>query len=185
MQAFCSGQILSGVIKAIILAGISLLTGYLIIGLGSPVYLILIGTFAIALVALSGGLTDLGVSVLLGIFANWILFGYELIPQKLETLVLSNFESAFENPPTSLGILIPCWVFLFFLLIASIILTFIKPGPDIGKPIFFISLVVGIIVGVIFLFVFQEQSGSQLLKALAIYGGIIGFIGGLIPGPPI
>lgn len=185
MQAFCSGQILSGVIKAIILAGISVLTGYLIIGLGSPIYLFLIGAFAIALVALSGGLADLGVGVLLGIFANWILFGYELIPQKYETLVFSNFKTAFENPPTSFGILISGWVFLFFLFIASLILTFIKPGPDIGTPIFFISLIVGIIVGVIFFFVFQDQSGSQLLRALAIYGGIIGFVGGLIPGPPI
>ena len=68
MQAFCSGQILSGVIKAIILAGISVLTGYLIIGLGNPIYLFLIGAFAIALVALSGGLADLGVGVMQVIF---------------------------------------------------------------------------------------------------------------------
>lgn len=61
-----------------------------------------------------------------------------MLSPKFETLVAKNFEITFINPPNSLGSWIAAWVFLGMSFIASIFLTFVKPGPDIGVPLFFL-----------------------------------------------
>ena len=115
MQSFCLGQVISGTVKGAILVGIGVLIGYLVIGLGSPFFLFLIGTFAISSIGIMGGLLDLAVGVVLGVLANWILIGLELVPPDFESRIIENFQLVFDQPPNSLGILLGGWIFVSLL----------------------------------------------------------------------
>jgi hypothetical protein len=132
-----------------------------------------------------GGLLDLAVGVVLGALANLILFGLELVPPAFESHIIENFQLVFDNPPNSLEILIGGWVFVSILFIAVVLLSFVKPGPDDGNGLLLISLVVGIVAGLIFYFVFRQEPDLWLIKSLGIYGGVMGFIGGILPGSPL
>ena len=185
MQSFCLGQVISGAIKGAILTGISVLIGYLVIGLGAPFYLFLVAAFTISSIAIMGGFLDLAVGIVFGLIGNWIVFGMELIPDHFTTLILENLDLYLEDPPKSLGILLPGWVFVLVLFVSTVLLSFLKPGPDDENAFLFISLGVGIVAGLIFFIVYREQLDIQFVESLSLYGAVLGFIGGMLPGSPL
>jgi hypothetical protein len=184
MQSCCVGQIISGFIKAGLIAGISALIGYLLIGLGSNFLLLMLGLLSVSILAIEGGLFDLGIGFILGLLSNLIVHWFQLVPQGLESSILSNFNQLLENPPASLDLLIPAWIFIIIFSIGVIPISFIKPGADDENVLLFAGVAVGIIAGLVFYFIFRDQPGPELIKSLTIFGSVIGFIGGLIPGLP-
>lgn len=145
----------------------------------------LLGAFALSSIGIMGGLLDLAVGVVLGALANLIFFGLELVPPAFESRIIENFQLVFDNPPNSLGILVGGWIFVSILFIAVVLLSFVKPGPDDSNGFLLISLGVGIVAGLILFFVFRQEPDLQLIKTLGIYGGVMGFVGGMLPGSPL
>jgi hypothetical protein len=180
------GQVSSGLIKAAIIAAIAVAVGFCIISLGNGFFWFILGGIIVSAFAILGGILDLAVGLILDIMAYWVLVGLNLLPkEKLLSLLTKNLETVLENPQKGANILIPVGFFLAGLFIVVIILSFIKPGPGDGRVILAASLATGLVAGVILFLLHGRVPDLRLVKSISLFGGIVGFIGGMMPGPPL
>jgi hypothetical protein len=185
MQAFCLGQIISGVIRGFIIALIGTAVGYLILGLGNGILWFLVGGMIVFAIAILGGVIDLVAGLFAGILLRWALLGLENPLEIFEALLSTNLEFTFDSPQKAAGVLLTTGVFILGVFIASILLSFIKPGSRDGNVELVVSIVIGLVAGGILFLIYGRVPSVQFVKTISILAGILGFVVGLKPGPPL
>ena len=184
MQGFCLGQAISGAIKGVIVAAIAAVLGYLLLGIGGGFIWFLVLGIMVSCIAILGNVVQL----VGGLVAGGLLFliaSWANIPsEEFETLLSTNLAVALDDPQKAAGTIITAAIFIIGLFIMVILLYFILPGPEDENAMIIISLGIGVVAGLILFFIHGSHPDPQLVRSTTIFGGIVGFISGLLPGHP-